>query len=57
MKANASFYLERAQQYGAKAEQTDDPVLRVTYQELARGYHALANHDPKTKEPRKANWT
>jgi hypothetical protein len=55
MKENASFYLERAQEYETKAEQIDDPVLRITYQELARSYRALATHDPKAKEPRKAN--
>jgi hypothetical protein len=40
-------YLERARDFEAKVQQTADPALKQTYQELARSYRTLATHLPK----------
>jgi len=44
MKETVQLYLERAQEYETKSEQTDNPALRIAYTELARGYRTLAEH-------------
>ena len=49
MQEHANQYLERATDYEAKAKQAEDPLMKKTYEELARSYRTLATYIPKTK--------
>jgi hypothetical protein len=49
MQEHANQYLERAIDYEAKAKQAEDPLMKKTYEELARSYRTLATYVPKTK--------
>jgi hypothetical protein len=51
MQEDAQAYLERARGYDTKAEQAQDPILKLTYQELARSYRMLAAYIPKVSQP------
>ena len=49
MQNHAKEYLERALDYEVKAEQAEDPLMKKTYEELARSYRTLAAYVPKAK--------
>ena len=49
MQDHANEYLERALDYEAKAEQAEDPLMKKTYEELARSYRTLATYVSKAK--------
>ena len=49
MQGHANEYLERTLDYEAKAEQAEDPLMKKTYEELARSYRTLATYVPKDK--------
>ncbi len=49
MQDQANQYQERALDYEAKASQAEDPLMKKTYEELARSYRTLATYVPKAK--------
>ena len=49
MQNHANQYLDHALDYEAKAEQAEDPLMKKTYQELARSYRTLATYVAKAK--------
>ena len=52
MQEDPEAYLARARDYDTKAVNAQDPILKLTYQELARSYRMLAAYAPTTsKQP------
>jgi hypothetical protein len=47
MQERVEEYLERARDFEKKVQQTDDPIMKMTYHELARSYRTLATYVPK----------
>jgi hypothetical protein len=44
MQKRIDWFLAKAEQFEGKAVQAENPTLKLTYKELARGYRTLAEH-------------
>ena len=44
MKTQIDRFLEKAAQFEGKADKAENPILKLTYKELARDYRTLAEH-------------